>query len=145
MLPTLSGRIQTRLFATAIIGGIWAIFISPLLPAEGAPLDAKYQAMYGVLLIVGVVGVLWELVYHGLQQFRWEKDWPTLFGFVTLVNEGIVAYLIARSSLLSWTEGLPFKTFLVGFLTTWVVIWLFVNGPMRIFNVHWRFNGGRLV
>jgi hypothetical protein len=145
MLPTLLGRIQTRIFVTAVIGGIWALLVGPFLPAVDAPLEVKYKAMYGVLLIVGVLGVLWELVYHALMQFRWEKDWPTLFGLVTAINEGIVAYYVAHSSLLPWTEGIPVKTFVVGFGTAWLVIWLFVNGPMRIFTVHWRFRGGRLI
>jgi hypothetical protein len=38
-----------------------------------------------VLLAVAVLGVVWELIYHFLMQFRWEKDWPTLFGLLTLV------------------------------------------------------------
>ena len=144
MLPTLLGRIQTRIFATAVIGGLWAVLIGPLLPGMGS-LGERYKAMYGVLLIVGVLGIIWELSYHALQQFRWEKDWPTLFGLVTVVNEGVVTYLVAHSGVLSATQTIPPSAFLVGFLTTWLVIWLFLNGPMRIFSVHWRFNGGRLV
>ncbi len=144
MLPTLFGRIQTRIFVVAVIGGIWAIVIGPLLPGDGTTTE-KYLAMYGVLLIVGALGVLWEVGYHGLMQFRWEKDWPTLFGLVTAVPEGIVAYYVAHGSLLAWTEDIPVNTFVVGFGTTWVVTWLWVNGPMRIFTVHWRFRGGRLL
>ena len=145
MLPTLFGRIQTRIFATAVVGGIWALIIGPLLPAMGAPLATRYKAMYGVLLVVGVLGVLWEVAYHGLMQFRWEKDWPTLFGLVTALPEGVLAYYVAHSSLLPWTKGIAVSTFVVGFGTAWIVIWLWVNGPMRIFNVHWRFRGGRLL
>ena len=144
MLPTLFGRIQTRIFVIAVIGGLWAIIIGPLLPGDGTVSD-KYKAMYGVLLIVGVVGILWELVYHGLMQFRWEKDWPTLFGLAVGIPEGIVAYFIAKSGVLSWTENITLGQFLIGFITTWIVTWLWVNGPMRIFTVHWRFRGGRLV
>jgi hypothetical protein len=144
MLPTLFGRIQTRIFAVAVIGTLWAQIIVYVLPGGGTTTQNR-KAMYGVLLIVGVVGVLWELVYHGLMQFRWEKDWPTLFGLLTFVNEGLIAYLIAHSSLLPWTEGIAVSTFAVGFLSTWIVLWLFFNGPMRIFTVHWRFRGGRLL
>ena len=116
----------------------------PLLPGTGTRSD-KYRAMYEVLLIVVVLGVVWEFVYHGLQQFRWEKDWPTLFGLLLGVPEG------------SWRSPWPgaacwpgWRTsastaFLVGFGTTWLVTWLLVNGPMRIFSVHWRFRGGRLL
>ena len=144
MLPTLLGRIQTRIFVIAVIGGLWALVIGPLLPGGGS-LSAKYHAMYGVLLIVGVLGVGWELVYHGLMQFRWEKDWPTLFGLVLGVPEGVVAYAVARSGVLSSTEHISAGAFVVGFGTTWLVTWLWVNGPMRVFTVHWRFRGGRLI
>jgi hypothetical protein len=144
VLPTLFGRIQTRIFVIAVIGGLWALVISPWLPGGGATGD-KYRAMFGVLLIVGVLGIIWELIYHGLMQFRWEKDWPTLFGLVTAVPEGVVAFYVARSGVLAATEDIALSAFLVGFGTTWLVTWLWVNGPMRIFSVHWRFRGGRLL
>ena len=45
--------------------------------------------------------------------------------------------------------GLPFPVptgvFLVQFLTTWLLVWLAANGPMRVPFVHWRFRGGRLI
>ena len=151
MLPTLFGRIQTRIFATLVIGGIWALIIAPVLPGFG---DASYglrvKAQWALLVIIAVIGIGWELVYHGLMQFRWEKDWPTLFGLVTLVPEGIVAYYVAHEGVVTsgwfgYLECIPKGSVLTAFLTTWIVVWLFLNGPMRIFNVHWRFNGGRLV
>ena len=39
----------------------------------------------------------------------------------------------------------PLPAFLILFLSTWVVVWLVVNGPMRVPFVHWRFRGGRLI
>ncbi len=151
MLPTLNGRIQTRLFMTAVIGGLWSLLVPLFLPGTaGASTGDVYKAVFALLIIVGVLGVGWELVYHGLMQFRWEKDWPTLFGLLTFVNEGALAYVVAHSGVLdiglfTYVKGIPVSTFLTAFLTTWLVIWVFVNGPMRIFTVHWRFRGGRLV
>lgn len=144
MLPTLNGRIQTRLFVILVIGGLWCLLVALVLPGGGTYAD-RYRALYGVLLIVAVLGVAWELIYHGLQQFRWEKDWPTLFGLVLGVPEGVLAYVVARTGVVPWAEGVTIVQFLWGFGTTWLVTWLFVNGPMRIFTVHWRFRGGRLV
>ena len=144
MTPTLSGRLQTRVFVLAVIGSLVALVITPFLPMD-APLGDKYRAMFGVLLIVGVVGLAWELLYHALQQFRWEKDWPTLFGLVLGVPEGVVAYFVARSGVLSATEDISVAAFTVGFTVVWLVTWLFLNGPMRVFTVHWRYRGGRLV
>jgi hypothetical protein len=144
MLPTLFGRIQTRLLLILGIGGLWAVLISPLLPVDGT-LGDKYRAMYSLLLVVASLGLLWELLYHGLQQFRWEKDWPTLFGLLLAFPEGVAAFAVARAGVLPDAEHVPVTAFLVGFGTTWLVTWLFVNGPMRVLSVHWRFRGGRLI
>lgn len=144
MLPTLAGRIQTRIFVIVVIGGLWALVIGPVLPGDGTT-SANYRTLYQILLIVVVLGILWEIVYHGIQQFRWEKDWPTLFGLLVGIPEGIAAFAVCRAGILPDTENVSVAAFVVGFGSTWIVTWLFVNGPMRIFTVHWRFRGGRLV
>ena len=141
MLPTLNGRLQTRVAVTAVVGGLWTLLITPLLP-DGAPIGTSYRASFAVLFLVIVLGVLWELLYHFLQQFRWEKDWPTLFGLLTAINEGLLIWILLS---LGVGPELPFGAFLLQFGTVWLVVWLVVNGPMRIPFVHWRFNGGRLV
>lgn len=35
MVTTLGGRIQTRIAVLAVIGGLWTLFITPLLPGLG--------------------------------------------------------------------------------------------------------------
>jgi hypothetical protein len=89
--------------------------------------------------------VLWELVYHGLQQFRWEKDWPTLFGLLTGVNEGILVWMVAGHGLVPHLTGVRPAAFVIHFSTLWVLVWLIANGPMRVPFVRWRFRGGRLI
>ena len=145
MLPTLNGRIQTRVFVSLVVGGIWTLLITPLLPLPGTLADA-YATTFVVLLTVTVLGVGWELVYHFLQQFRWEKDWPTFFGLVTGVNEGLLVGLLLASGAVPGIDGpVPLSAFLVQFVSTWLVVWLVVNGPLRVPFVHWRFRGGRLI
>jgi hypothetical protein len=146
MTPTLSGRIQTRIVLVAIVGGLWTLIISPVLPGRGgAPLDVVYEATFTALLLVGVLGVLWELLYHGLQQFRWEKDWPTLFGLVLGIPEGILVFVLLRAGV-PWDVGeVPWDLFTTHFATTWILIWLVANGPMRVPFNHWRFTGGRFL
>ncbi len=149
MLPTLGGRIQTRIFATLVIGGLWSVFLALFLPgADGLSYGDVLKKLLGLLMVLTVLGIGWELVYHGLMQFRWEKDWPTLFGLVTLVPEGLLLHFVAvkHGVHIGWSaQGIERVTFLTAFLSTWIVVWLWVNGPMRIFTVHWRFRGGRLV
>lgn len=36
-------------------------------------------------------------------------------------------------------------TFVLHFATTWLAIFLFVQGPMRVPFLRWRFRGGRIL
>ena len=147
MTPTLFGRMQTRVFLVATIGVVWTLLIGPLLVplTDNASLGDVYRLAFGALVLVAVVGILWEVLYHGLQQFRWEKDWPTLFGLITGLPEGVVVYaLLSRD--LPWSVGeIPVGAFIAHFASTWIVVWLTANGPMRVVFIRWRFRGGRLL
>lgn len=159
MTPTLFGRIQTRLFVMFVVGGPWTLLVTPFLPVEGglvlssdavSLLDA-YLLSFTALLLVALVGCLvWEPLYHLLMQFRWEKDWPAFFQLLQIVPEGLATWLLLHVdglNPLSAADGgpsVPGRAFLTLFTTTWLVTWLFVNGPMKIFFLRWRFSGGRL-
>jgi hypothetical protein len=143
VLPTLNGRIQTRVFLLVVVGSIWTLLVTPVLPT-GASLGTSYGATFSVLLVTLLLGVLWELLYHGLMQFRWEKDWPTLFGLLTGVPEGLLVWFLVAGGAL-WIGPLPGPAFVLHFASTWLLVWLVANGPMRVPFVHWRINGGRLV
>ena len=141
MLPTLNGRIQTRIFMLATWGALITLLITPILPN-----DPDYKKTYIILATVAVLGVGWEIIYHLVQQFRWEKDWPTLFGFITCVNEGALIWLLLELEVIPGIDGeVPFSTFVIDFMVIWVVIWLWVNGPMRVPLIRWRFFGGRII
>jgi hypothetical protein len=144
MLPTLSGRIQTRIFALLVFGGIWTLILTPILPID-APLDTAYKATFIILLTVIVLGVIWELIYHLLQQFRWEKDWPTFFGLITAINEGLLIWILLSAGAIPGDLHVSGPAYVIDFVTTWLVVWVIVNGPMRVPFIRWRFNGGRLV
>lgn len=141
MLPTLNGRIQTRIFMLVVFGGIITLLITPVLPH-----DPDYKTTFIVLATVLVLGIGWEIVYHVIQQFRWEKDWPTMLGLLTGINEGALVWLLLELELVPGIDGeVPFSTFVIDFSVIWIVIWLWVNGPMRVPLIHWRFFGGRVV
>jgi hypothetical protein len=165
MLPTLNGRIQSRIFFLATIGAFWTFIMASLLPAnfdlgDGVTHSANWgdrlQDGFVALFWVAVLGVVWECIYHFVMQWRWEKDWPTFFGLITFLNEGVVVYLLGdngvlpgfvqRQALSDANLGVvPFWFFWPLFIVVWVMVWLWANGPMRVFNIHWRFFGGRLV
>jgi uncharacterized membrane-anchored protein len=147
MLPTLNGRIQTRVLALGVIGLVVLLLITPLLPTGDLSTAQSYRVTISVLLAIIIVGVIWELLYHFLQQFRWEKDWPTMFGLLTAINEGIVIWLLVRYTTIVVPEELrpPLSAFLIQFIVTWLVFWLIVNGPIRVVFHRWRFSGGRFL
>ena len=143
MIPTLNGRIQTRVFLLATVGLLWTLVLTPVLPT-GASVGASYGATLSVLLIVTVLGVVWELVYHGLMQFRWEKDWPTLFGLLTAIPEGLLVWFLVAGGA-TWVDSMTGPAFVLLFATTWLLVFLVANGPMRVPFIHWRHRGGRIV
>ncbi|MGJ6961797.1 hypothetical protein ACSDR0_07765 [Streptosporangium sp. G11] len=145
MVPTLWGRIQTRLFMLATVGVVITLLIVPLLPGSSGPLSGRYVNGLLVIAAVAVLGVVWELIYHFLMQFRWEKDWPTLFGLLTLVPEGLVLYFLLRSGAVDFIDPVPPAAFWTHFTVVWVCIWLVTNGPMRVPFIRWRFRGGRVL
>jgi hypothetical protein len=145
MVPTLNGRIQTRLFLLAVIGGLITVVVVPVLPGS-APIAGKYRDGLLVLASVMVLGVAWECLYHLLMQWRWEKDWPTLFGLVTGVPEGLLIWLLLSAGAIPGIAGtVSGAAFVIQFTLVWVGVWLVANGPMRVPFIRWRFQGGRLV
>lgn len=143
MTPSLMGRLQTRLVSLLTVGVIWTLIITPFLPGVDDVGDG-YEITLRVLGVVLVVGFLWEIVYQGLQQFRWEKDWPAFFGLLTGINEGIAAWIVT-AAVLPDRLHVTVAQFSIHFITTWLVVWLFLNGPVRVLTLRWRFRGGRFV
>ncbi len=142
MLPTLNGRLQTRLFMLVVFGSLITLVLTPILPG-----DPSYGTTFLILLTVTVLGVLWELVYHAIQQLRWEKDWPTMFGLITALNEGALVWLLVDVGAVPGirANSVGFGAFLIDFSIIWLFIWIWTNGPMRVPFIRWRFFGGRII
>jgi hypothetical protein len=170
VIPILIGRIETRLFASFTVGLIWTILITPFLlistndglkivftidSAPGFnPIVQTYKLTFAALAITAIVGAfVWEPIYHFLMQFRWEKDWPAFFQLLEVVPEGLSTFLLLHVAVLNpfgdigpdKQQYVPGLAYIFLFSTTWIIVWLFVNGPMKIFFVRWRFRGGRLI
>jgi hypothetical protein len=148
MVPTLSGRIETRLFLLAVIGIPWTALISVIGPhPSGASLGSVFETTYWVLAEVAIVGsVFWEPLYHLLMQFRWEKDWPIMFSLLQAIPEGILAYILLRTiGPAPKPAAATLATFLAQFIPLWIMVWLAAIGPMRVIVPRWRYRGGRIV
>ena len=63
MVPTLNGRIQTRVMLLAVIGGLVTVVIVPVLPGQGTAGD-RYRDGFLVLATVAFLGIFWECLYH---------------------------------------------------------------------------------
>ena len=142
MVPTFSGRLQTRLFSMLVIGLPWTLLASLLLAPAAGGLGPMLRAALFSLAATTLVGlVCWEPVYHFLMQFRWEKDWPTLFVLLESVPEAVVVRVLLQR----FGPGAPLGVFLALFFSTWLVVFLALHGPMRVLLLRWRFRGGRIV
>jgi hypothetical protein len=145
MVPTLFGRLQTRLVLLALVGGVLTAGLAPVLPVA-APLGDRYRAAYVVLAAVAALGLGWELVYQFLMQWRWEKDWPTLFGLLTLAPEGAVVWSLNQAGALpGLPTPVPPAAFALDLVVVWLAVWLTANGPLRVPCLRWRFHGGRFL
>jgi hypothetical protein len=166
MTPTLEGRLQTRIFLGVTVGVLWTAVIVPFLPEPaGVTLGMSYDMAFGSLLVMTAYGLVWEFLYHALQQLRWDKDWPASYALLAVLVEAplvwILDFLFPIMSMsgaamqmsgpmgpMSGSAGLPspyFPGFAIHIGTTWALIWLFSQGPMRVICVRWRFEGGRVL
>ncbi len=132
-----------------LVGVAWTAVVTLLLPPSGlAPTAARlgdlYRLTFGALGLLVVLGLaIWEPVYQLLQQFRWEKDWPAMFVLVQVVPEGALVYFVLGK--LATGAPLGWPGFALDFGTTWLIIFAFVHGPIRVPFLRWRFRGGRVL
>lgn len=132
MIPSLIGRLQTRVFTMATVGLVWTLLYAWITPV--GIVDVVI-----VLAAATVFGLGWELVYHAHASTRWDKDFASglalAMGLVELVPVLALAAVIDLS--LGYVAG--------HFLVAYLLIWLFVQGPIRVLIPRWRFRAGRIL
>lgn len=90
MTLTLRGWIQTRLVLLSSVGLIWTLAIAPFLPRPaGTPGRLAYQITLETSVAMTLLGIGWESVYYGLQQLRWDKDWPSVLSLLAGAVEAV--------------------------------------------------------
>ena len=146
MVPILIGRIQTRIFLLAVVGSaVTALRRCRCCPVQ-APFSDRTALRSSSWRRSPCSAIGWELLYHLLMQFRWEKDWPSLFGLLTGVPEAVLLWLLVRAGAVPLLGAAPPGwAFAAHFAAVWFAVWLVANGPMRVPFLRWRFRGGRLV
>lgn len=125
------------------IGLAWLVIVGPYLPLAGPTTMAVYATGFATLTLVALTGTLWECAYHLTQQLRWDKDWPTMLGLVLGLPEGAVVYQLLSNDIPWDIRPIDVAPFAWQFGSVWLAIWVFTNGPIRIFFPRWRFAGGQ--
>jgi len=111
MTPTLSGRIQTRIFLALVIGVPWTLLVTPFLRQPRRPFARRGRqcalplTFLALGLMVAIGCVLWEPLYQALQQYRWERDWPVMFALLVVIPEAILLWFVLQAIDLD-TEGI---------------------------------------
>ncbi len=155
MIPTLSGRWQTRIFLLVVLGipvtllyTAWQIRYHE--GSEGLEFGVALRTPLVILGYVLVLGLFWDVFYLGIQRTRWDRDWPFAFQFLAGIWEGLVLRLI----LFQERIDLPFlpepaeldrELFLIHYAAVFLVTFLAVFGPLKIFFPTWRYHGGQFV
>ena len=142
LTSTYFGRVQTRLFIVFTVGLLWTLLLTPFL---SLPPGSEYTVTLVTLGWVALLGiVVWEPLWHLLQQFRWEKDWPAMYLLAQAIPEAVLVRIVLDRTLTT-SAPVGVGTFALHFATTWLAIFLFVQGPMRVPFLRWRFRGGRIL
>jgi len=137
MTPTLLGRWQIRIFLLATVGLVISLLV-------GLSIGGKYQVPLLALLYVLLFGLVWDVIYQLITSYRWDRDWPTSFQVAAGVIEGALVWgLILTKNLPGIAESPPFIVFLIQYGIIWLTIFVLTQGPLRIFWLKWRYQGGQ--
>ena len=136
--PVIMGRWQTRVVLLAILGSIVAAIFA------GARSDEGFFIVLGYVVLFGIG---WDVLYIGLQRVRWDRDWPTSFQLAAGIAEGVMVFLLLEFVGLPGIDkgAVGIGIFAAHYGVTWLVVFLWSQGPMRLTTPYWRYNGGRLV
>ncbi len=139
MTPTLLGRWETRLLLLATVGVVVTIIVGLLVHNFATP--------FAVLGYVFLFGVVWDIFYQATINYRWDRDWPTVFQVLAGIVEGALVWFLAHAGLLPGVAPakLPFGVFIGMYATIWVLTFMIAQGPLRLFLVRWRYQGGEVV
>ena len=131
MTPTLLGRWQTRFLLLSTIGFVLTL---PFL------LFFRWTPLINLVLVI-VVGFLWDIFWQFLTRLRWDRDWPPAYQLGAGIVEGIAIYLLDR--LLRLPVTIP--VFLVHYGLVWLATFLVSQSMMRVLFPRWRYRGGQVL
>ncbi|OCQ97912.1 hypothetical protein BCD67_01915 [Oscillatoriales cyanobacterium USR001] len=140
MTPTLFGRWQTRLFLLATVGIVVTMpFFLGLIGTKSGWL------FFWILGYIAIFGLIWDILYIYIQQFRWDRDWPGVFQLLGGIWEAVFLVLLVKIFGLPGIskENFDLGTFALHYSLVWVIIYLASQTLLRILFPYWRFRGGQ--
>ncbi|MGJ4949955.1 hypothetical protein [Bradyrhizobium sp. HKCCYLS20291] len=138
-------------FPISVGYAVWLSSFAPAFPVRpwlrslGAiPYDVRPIQIICLLFIVGVV---LDVIYIGLQKLRWERDWPFVFQFVSMIFEFFVVLGAIRMNMLSflpasWIRPDDYFYLFLHFGLVFIMSFASLLGLVQIFMVRWRYKGG---
>ncbi|CFX47187.1 conserved membrane protein of unknown function [Candidatus Filomicrobium marinum] len=143
MIPTLSGRWQTRILLYVVLGlPITALYASYL----GLDEIGRYGDPFVFLTALLLVGLGLDYAYIQIQRFRWDNDWPFAFQFFFSIVEFLIVLGLMNIGLLDpfLVDRIPADIATTQFLLIFIPSFFAVLGGIQIFLIRWRFKGGEL-
>jgi hypothetical protein len=140
MTPTLPGRWQTRVLLLGTVGLVLSLIYGAIVGDLGTPVT-----LLGYVLLLGCY---WDALYHYLQSWRWDRDWPPAFQVAAGLAEGVAIWLLitAGRSMIGGLPGVPASLTLRQFVTHYglecLALFLVVLGTLRVILARWRYQGG---
>jgi hypothetical protein len=145
MIPTLTGRWHTRFLLFVVIGLPVTLVWSWAVAGFGARLDS---VPFLVIVTIFVVGLLLDPIYIQIQLFRWDRDWPFAYQFISMIFEFLIVVLLIRFDVLPYLRASTLATFndtlnvVIHFTLVFIPSFIALLGFVQIFMVRWRFKGG---
>lgn len=149
MTPTLYGRWQTRFFLLGTLGSALTLLFMALFGVlTHSPQTLGFWKLPILLGYVAVFGLVWDMIYDRLQDYRWDSDWPMAFQFLAGLVEGLFIFALFAADWLPFVAYNPADDwwhFALHYGTIWQVTFWVTFGPLRIFFPRWRFRGGEML
>ncbi|HZV21307.1 MAG TPA: hypothetical protein VE986_07150 [Hyphomicrobiales bacterium] len=150
MIPTLEGRWQTRALLF-ILAGLPVTFFFALYWADfriGLIFSPPFNTPFKVLIALFCVGFAFDLVYIFIQSFRWDRDWPFVFQFLSMIFEFGVLLVLINANLI---PGIPPALLNAGphlfyyhFALVFIASYVFLVTVLQVLFVRWRYKGGEI-
>lgn len=143
MTLTLRGRLETRLLLGMFIGLPCGVCVACAWRWGTEPAKAASPACFAVLVMI-VLGLCWEPVYHAISTARPDQDWPALFALCAIAIEAVPLWFVLHG--LGWNGGgEPLGCFLASVGAAGAAMWLVAQGPLRVLLLRWRLTGGQCI